>query len=135
LKKHLLLDIKCIVTKENNGKDVISNTAVLLKDLANSQDHIMPLEKFDQEVRLLDLGSTSNIKLSKNNKIDAIKIENSVDHLEFYIIQINSHFGKTQQDWRKVTDNIVINFITQRTSQDPTSITDNVMLPNIRAVF
>jgi hypothetical protein len=91
----------------------------------------MPLEKFDQEVRLLDLGSTSNIKLSKNNKIDAFKIENSVDHLEFYIIQINSHFGKTQQDWRKVTDNIVINFITQRTSQDPTSITDKVLLSSL----
>jgi hypothetical protein len=31
LKKHLLLNIKCIVTKENNGKDVISNTAFFVK--------------------------------------------------------------------------------------------------------
>ncbi len=36
-KKYLLMDIKCVMTKEDGGREVVSVTSVVAKDLVNSQ--------------------------------------------------------------------------------------------------
>ncbi len=130
-KKFLLMDIKGVMTKEEGGKEVESVTSAAIKDLVNSHVHIIPLGIFNQEVRLINLGGASTLKLSNTNKTGHITVENSLGHVEFFIIQINSHFGKTPIEWTRVAGNIAVSFNSKRTSHNPISIPDKLFLSSL----
>lgn len=130
-KKFLLMDIKGVMTKEEGGKEVVSVNSVAIKDLVNSQVHTIPLGAFDQSVRLINLGGATTIKLSNTNKTGHLIVDNSLGHIEFFIIQINSHFGKTPLEWTKVAGNLAVNFNSKRTNNNPTSIPDKLFLSSL----
>ncbi len=130
-KKFLLMDIKGVMTKEEGGKEVESVTSAAIKDLVNSHVHTIPLGTFDQAVRLINLGGASTLKLSNTNKTGHITVENSLGHVEFFIIQINSHFGKTPIEWTRVAGNIAVSFNSKRTSHNPISIPDKLFLSSL----
>lgn len=125
------MDIKGMMTKEDAGREVVSATYVVIKDLKNSQEHTIPLGTFDQAVRLINLGGASNLMLSNTNKTGYLTVDKSLGHIEFFIIQINSHFGKTHLEWTKVAGNIVINFNSKRTHHNPISIPDKLFLSSL----
>jgi hypothetical protein len=130
-KKFLLMDIKGVMTKEEGGKEVVSVTSVAIKDLVNSQVHTIPLGTFDQAVRLINLGGATTLKLSNTNKTGHITVDNSLGHVEFFIIQINSHFGKTPIEWTRVAGNIAVSFNSKRTNHNPISIPDKLFLSSL----
>jgi hypothetical protein len=130
-KKFLLLDIKSVITKEEDGKEVVSVTSVAIKDLENSHVQTIPLGTFDQAVRLINLGGASTLKLSNTNKTGHIIVENSLGHVEFFIVQINSHFGKTPIEWTRVAGNIAVSFNSKRTNHNPISIPDKLFLSSL----
>ena len=130
-KKFLLMDIKGVMTKEEGGKEVESVTSAAIKDLVNSHVHIIPLGTFDQAVRLINLGCATNLMLSNTNKTGHLTVEKSLGHIEFFIIQINSHFGKTPLEWSKIANNIVISFNSKRTNHNPISIPDKLFLSSL----
>ena len=130
-KKFLLMDIKGVMTKEEGGKEVESVTSAAIKDLVNSHVHTIPLGTFDQAVRLINLGGASTLKLSNTNKTGHITVENSLGHVEFFIIQINSHFGKTPIEWTRVAGNIAVSFNSKRTNHNPISIPDKLFLSSL----
>ena len=130
-KKFLLMDIKGVMTKEEGGKEVVSVTSVAIKDLVNSQVHTIPLGAFDQAVRLINLGGATTLKLANTNKTGHLTVDNSLGHIEFFIIQINSHFGKTPLEWTKVAGNLAVNFNSKRTNHNPTSIPDKLFLSSL----
>lgn len=131
-KKYLLMDVtKGVITNEDGGREVASVTSVVTKDLVNSQVYTIPLETFDQAVRLINLGCATNLMLSNTNKTGHLTVDKSLGHIEFFIIQINSHFGKTPLEWSKVADNIVISFNSKRTNHNPISIPDKLFLSSL----
>ena len=130
-KKFLLMDIKGVMTKEEGGKEVVSVTSVAIKDLVNSQVHTIPLGAFDQSVSLINLGGATTLKLANTNKTAHLTVDNSLGHIEFFIIQINSHFGKTPLEWTKVAGNLAVNFNSKRTNHNPTSIPDKLFLSSL----
>lgn len=130
-KKFLLMDIKGVMTKEAGGSEVVSVTSVVIKDLVNSQEHTITLETFDQAVRLINLGGARNLKLSNTNKTGHLTVDKTLGHIEFFIIQINSHFGKTPLEWSKIANNIVISFNSKRTNHNPISIPDKLFLASL----
>jgi hypothetical protein len=130
-KKFLLMDIKGVMTKEDGGREVVSVTSVVTKDLENSQVYTFPLRTFDQSVRLINLGGARNLILSNTNKTGHLTVDKSLGHIEFFIIQINSHFGKTPLEWSKVASNIVISFNSKRTNHNPISIPDKLFLSSL----
>lgn len=130
-KKFLLMDIKGVMTKEEGGKEVVSVTSVAIKDLVNSQVHTIPLGAFDQAVSLINLGGATTLKLANTNKTAHLTVDNSLGHIEFFIIQINSHFGKTPLEWTKVAGNLAVNFNSKRTNHNPTSIPDKLFLSSL----
>ena len=130
-KKFLLMDIKGVMTKEEGGKEVVSVTSVEIKDLVNSNVHTIPLETFDQAVRLINLGGATTLKLSNTNKTGHITVDNSLGHVEFFIIQINSHFGKKPIEWTRVAGNIAVSFNSKRTNQNPISIPNKLFLSSL----
>ena len=129
--KFLLMDIKGVMTKEEGSKEVVSVTSVAIKDLENSHVHSIPLGTFDQSVRLINLGGASTLKLSNTNKTGYITVDNSLGHVEFFIIQINSHFGKTPIEWTRVVGNIVVSFNSKRTNHNPISIPEKLFLSSL----
>lgn len=130
-KKYLLMDIKGVMTKEDGGREDVSVTSVVTKDLETSQVYTFPLETFDQAVRLINLGGATNLKLSNTNKSGQLTVNKSLGHIEFFIIQINSHFGKTPLEWTKVADNIVISFNSKRTNHNLISIPEKLFLSSL----
>lgn len=130
-KKFLLMDIKGVMTKEEGGKEVVAVTSVAIKDLVNSQVHAIPLGAFDQAVSLINLGGATTLKLANTNKTGHLTVDNSLGHVEFFIIQINSHFGKTPLEWTKVAGNLAVNFNSKRTNHNPTSIPDKLFLSSL----
>ena len=130
-KKFLLMDIKSVMTKEEGGKEVVSLTSVAIKDLVNSKVHTIPLGVFDQAVRLINLSGATTLKLANTNKTGHLTVDNSLGHIEFFIIQINSHFGKTPLEWTKVAGNLAVNFNSKRTNHKPTSIPDKLFLSSL----
>jgi hypothetical protein len=130
-KKYLLMDIKCVMTEEVGGRKVVSVTSVVTKDLENSQEYVIPLETFDQAVRLMNLGGARNLMLSNTNKTGHLTVDKSLGNIEFFIIQINSHFGKTPLEWSKIANNIVISFNSKRTNHNPISIPDKLFLSSL----
>jgi hypothetical protein len=130
-KKFLLMDIEGVLTKENGAREVVSLTSAVTKDLVNSQVYSIPLETFDQAVRLINLGGATNLMLSNTNKIGHLTVDKSLGRIEFFIIQINSHFGKTPLEWTKVADNIVISFNSKRTNHNPISNPDKLFLASL----
>lgn len=130
-KKYLLVDIKGLMTKEEGGREVISTTSVVIQDLENFQFHTISLGAFDKGVRLINLGEATTLKLSNNNKVGHLTVENSLGFVEFFIIQINSHFGRTTADWSKIAGNLAINFISKRTSANPSSVPDKLYLASL----
>ena len=130
-KKFLLMDIKGVMTKEDGGREVVSVTSVVTKDLVNSQVHTIPLGIFDQTVRLINLGGATNLMLSNTNKTGHLTVDKSLGHIEFFIIQINSHFGKKPLEWAKVAGNIVISFNSKLTNHNPISIPDKLFLSSL----
>ena len=130
-KKFLLIDIKVAMTVEEGGKEVVSVTSVEIKDLVNSNVHTIPLETFDQAVRLINLGGATTLKLSNTKKTEHITVDNSLGHAEFFIIQINSHFGKKPIEWTRVAGNIAVSFNSKRTNQNPISIPDKLFLSSL----
>ena len=130
-KKFLLIDIKGVLTKEDGGSEDVSVTSVVTKDLVNSQIYSIPLGTFDQGVRLINLGGAKNLKLSNTNKTGHLTVDKSLGHFEFFIIQINSHFGKTPLEWTKVAENIVISFNSKRTNHNPISIPEKLFLSSL----
>ena len=130
-KKFLLIDIKSELTKEDGGREVVSVTSVVTKDLENSQVNTIPLETFDQAVRLINLGGATTLKLSNTNKTGHITVDNSLGHAEFFIIQINSHFGKKPIEWTRVAGNIAVSFNSKRTNQNPISIPNKLFLSSL----
>jgi hypothetical protein len=130
-KKFLLMDIEGVMTKEDDGKEVVSVTSVVIKDLVKSQIHTIPLDTFDQAVRLINLGGATTLKLSNTNNTGHLTVDNSLGHVEFFIIQINSHFGKTPLEWTKVAGNIAIRFNSKRTNHHPISIQDKLFLSSL----
>ena len=130
-KKFLLIDIKGVMTKEDGGREVVSVTSFVIKDLVNSQEHTIPLGTFDQAVRLINLGGATNLMLSNTNKTGHLTVDNSLGHIELFIIQINSHFGKTSLEWTKVASNIAISFNSKRTNHNPISIPDKLFLSSL----
>jgi hypothetical protein len=131
-KKFLLMDItKGVISKEDGGSEDVSVTSVVTKDLENSQEYVIPLETFNQAVRLINLGGATNLMLSNTNKTRHLTVDKSLGHIEFFIIQINSHFGKTPLEWSKVADNIVISFNSKRTNHNPISIADKLFLSSL----
>lgn len=130
-KKFLLMDIKGVMTKEEGGKEVVSVTSVAIKDLVNSQVHAIPLGAFDQAVSLINLGGATTLKLANTNKTGHLTVDNSLGHVEFFIIQINSHFGKTPLEWTRVAGNLAVNFNSKRTNHNPTSIPDKLFLSSL----
>jgi hypothetical protein len=130
-KKYLLMDIKSVITKEDGGSEDVSVTSVVTKNLEDSQLYTIPLETFDQTVRLINLGGARNLMLSNTNKTGHLNIDKSLEHIEFFIIQINSHFGKTPLEWLKVADNIVISFNSKRTNHNPISILEKLFLSSL----
>lgn len=130
-KKFLLVDMKGALTKEESGKEVASETSVVIKDLANSYVHTIPLATFDQAVRIINLGGVTTLKLSNIDKTGHLIVDNSLGHIEFFIIQINSHFGKTLLEWTKVAGNLAVNFNSKRTNHNPTLIPDKLFLSSL----
>jgi hypothetical protein len=130
-KKFLLMDIDGVMTKEDDGKEVVSVTSVVIKDLVNSQIHTIPLGTFDQTVKLINLGGAPTLKLSNTNNRGYLTIDNSLEHIELFIIQINSHFGKTPLEWTKLASNITISFNSKRTNHNPISISDKLLLSSL----
>ena len=130
-KKFLLLDIKGVKTNEDGGRKVVSVTSVIIKEMVNSQVHTIPLGTFDQAVRLINLGGATNLILSNTNKKGHLTVDKSLGHIEFFIIQINSHFGKTPLEWTKVASNILISFNSKRTNHNPISIPDKLFLSSL----
>jgi hypothetical protein len=130
-KKYLLKDIKSVLTKEDGGSEDVSVTSVVTKDLENSQIYSIPLGTFDQGVRLINLGGATNLTLSNTNKTGHLTVDKSLGHIEFFIIQINSHFGKTPLEWSKVAENIVISFNSKQTNHNPISIPDKLFLSSL----
>ena len=130
-KKFLLMDIKDVKTKEDGGRKVVSVTSVIIKEMVNSQVHTIPLGTFDQAVRLINLGGATNLILSNTNKKGHLTVDKSLGHIEFFIIQINSHFGKTPLEWTKVASNILISFNSKRTNHNPISIPDKLFLSSL----
>jgi hypothetical protein len=130
-KKFLLMDIKSVMTKEDGVSEDVSDTSVVTKDLENSQVYTIPLETFDQSVRLINLGGATNLKLSNTNKSGHLTVDKTFGHIEFFIIQINSHFGKTPLEWSKVANNIVISFNSKRTNHNPISNPDKLFLSSL----
>lgn len=130
-KKFLLMGIEGALKVEQGGKEVVSVPSVTIKDLVTSQVNTIPLAAFDQAVRLIDFGGATTLKLSKNNKTGNLTIDKSLRHIEFFIIQLNSHFGKTPLEWAKVASNLVINFNTKRTTHNPTSIPDKLFISSL----
>ena len=130
-KKFLLMDIKGVMTKEEGAKEAVSVTSVAIKDLVNSQVHTIPLGDFDQAVRLINLGGATTLKIANTNKTGHLTVDNSRGHIEFFIIQINSHFGKTPLEWIKVAGNLAVNFNSKRTNHNPTSIPDKLFLSSL----
>jgi hypothetical protein len=131
-KKYLLMDItKGVISKEDGGSEDVSDTSVVTKDLVNSQVNTIPLGTFDQTVRLINLGGATNLMLSNTNKTGHLTVDKSLGHIEFFIIQINSHFGKTPLEWSKVADNIVISFNSKRTNHNPISIPEKLFLSSL----
>jgi hypothetical protein len=129
--KFLLMDIKGVMTKEEGISKVVSVTSVVTEDLVNSQVYSIPLETFDQAVRLINIGGATNLMLSNTNKTGHLTVDKSLGHIEFFILQINSHFGKTPHEWSKVADNIVISFNSKRTNHNPISIPDKLLLSSL----
>jgi len=130
-KKFLLMDIKGVITKEDDGREVVSVTSVVIKDLVNSQVHTIPLGTFDQAVRLINLGGATNLILSNTNKTGHLTVDKSLGHIEFFIIQMNSHFGMKPIDWTRVAGNIAVSFNSKRTNQNPISIPDKLFLSSL----
>jgi hypothetical protein len=130
-KKFLLMEIKVVMTKEDGGSEDVSVTSVVTKDLETSQVNTIPLETFDQAVRLINLGGATNLMLSNTNKTGHLTVDKSLGYIEFFIIQINSHFGKTPLEWSKVADNIVISFNSKQTNHNPISIPDKLFLSSL----
>jgi len=127
-KKFLLLDIKGEMIKEEGGKEVVSIASTEIKDLENSHVLTIPLGTFDQAVRIINLGGASTLILSNTNKTGHITVDKNLSHVEFFIIQINSHFGKTPIEWTKVAGNIAVSFNSKRTNDNPISIPDKLFL-------
>ena len=127
-KKFLLLDIKGEMIIEEGGKEVVSIASAAIKDLENSHVHNIPLGTFDQAVRIIYLGGAPTLKLSNTNKTGHITVDKTLSHVEFFIIQINSHFGKPTIEWTKVAGNIAISFNSKRTNHNPNSIPDKLFL-------
>lgn len=130
-KKYLLIDITGVITKEEGGKEVVSVTSVAIKDLVNSNVHTIPLGTFDQAVRLINLGGATTLRLSNTNKTGHITVDNSLGHVEFFIIQINSHFGKTPIEWTRVAGNIAVSFNSRRNNHDSISIPEKLFLSSL----
>jgi hypothetical protein len=130
-KKFLLMDIKGVITKEDDGREVVSVTSVVIKDLVNSQVQTIPLGTFDQAVRLINLGGATNLILSNTNKTGHLTVDKSLGHIEFFIIQMNSHFGKKPIEWTRVAGNIAVSFNSKRTNQNPISIPDKLFLSSL----
>jgi len=130
-KKFLLIDINGVFEKEVDGKEVVPLPYVAIKDLVNFQVHNISLETFDQTVRLINLGGSKTLKLSNTNKIGNIKVDNFLECVEFFIIQINSHFGKSALEWKNIASKIAISFNSQRTFQSPISITNKLILSSL----
>lgn len=130
-KKFLLIDIKGLITKEEGKEELVSEASVEIKDLVNFQVHAIPLVTFDQAVRLINLSSAKTINLSNKNKTGHLTVDNSLGYVEFFIIQINSHFGKTPSEWTKVAGNIAVNFNSKRTNHNPISIPDKLFLSSL----
>ena len=126
------MNIEGVLTKEDGGSEDVSVTSVVTKDLENLQVNTIPLETFDQAVRLINLGGAPNLMLSNTNKTGHLTVDKSLGHIEFFIIQINSHFGKTPLEWSKVANNIVISFNSKQTNQNPISIPDKLFLASLR---
>jgi hypothetical protein len=130
-KKYLLMNIEGVLTKEDGGSEDVLVTSVVTKDLETSQVYTIPLETFDQAARLINLGGSTNLKLSNTNKTGHLTVDKTFGHIEFFIIQINSHFGKTPLEWSKIANNIVISFNSKRTNHNPISIPDKLFLASL----
>jgi hypothetical protein len=130
-KKFLLIDINSEFEKEVDGEEIVSLPYVVIKDLVNFQVHNISLVTFDQTVRLINLGGSKTLKLSNTNKIGNIKVDNFLEYIEFFTIQINSHFGKSSLQWKNIASKIAISFNAQRTFQSPISITDKLILSSL----
>jgi hypothetical protein len=130
-KKFLLVEIKGVVTKEDCGKEIVLVTSVVIKDMVNSQVQTIPLDTFDQVVKIINLGGAATLKLSNIDKTGHFTVDNSLGYIEFFIIQINSHFGKTPLEWIKVASNLAVNFISKRTNHNPTFFPDKLFLSSL----
>ena len=130
-RKFLLIDIKNEMPKEENNNDDLSGTSVSVKDLENLQIQKIPLRTFDQAVRLISLCNANTLKLSNNKKNGSIKIDSSISSVEFFIIQINSHFGKNPKEWSKLANKIALHFNSKNTNQKTSSITDKLLLSSL----
>jgi len=127
-KKFLLIDINDIEADKETSNGTISEANVVLKDLKNSQIQNIPLETFDKTVRLIDLNGASTIKLSNSNKHGQLTIQRTLEQIEFFIIQINSHFGKSSLEWMKVAENLAIRFNQKGSGQYLSSASDKLFL-------
>lgn len=130
-KKFLLLDIKGVMTSEEGGKEIVSSASVLIKDLIDSQKYTIPLHLFDQAVRLINLSNPTILQLSNNNKTGHLIVDNSLGYIEFFTIQINSHFGKTPIEWSKVAGNLSVVFNSKRTNNNPIAIPEKLYLASL----
>lgn len=68
------------------------------------------------------------IRLSNNHKVSNVILGNSLEFIEVFIIQLNSHFGKPIEEWVKIAANVYIEFNLKRTNQNPSTITDRIYL-------
>ena len=130
-KKFLLMDIEGALKMEQGGQEDVSEPFVTIQDLVTLQVQTIPLQDFNQEVRFIDLSEATTLELSKSNKTGNITIDNSLCHIEFFIIQIRSHFGKKPIEWAKVASNLVLNFNLKRTKHNPTSIPDKLFISSL----
>lgn len=129
-KKFLLKDISCFAMEEENEKESIT-TSVIVQDLETNRDHQINLSEFDKIVRLIQLGTAPTVKITNNEKSANIIVDNSLEYIEVFIIQINSHFGKKVEDWIKVAGNLYIDFNSKRTNQNPSVIPDRIYLSSL----
>lgn len=74
------------------------------------------------------LGHAQYLKLSKSNKTKNIVISNPLESIEVFVIQINSHFGKKIEEWKKVADNLYIDFYSKRTNPNSSILPDRIFL-------
>ena len=130
-KKFILVQIKCGVSNEDRVKNEVFEPSVIIKDMVDSQIHQIPLEDFIKSVKLFFLGGVTTLNLSNLKKTAEITLDNSHRQVEFFIIQIHSHFGRPPIEWSKIASNISISFNLKKINSKSTTITNKLFLSTL----